>query len=326
MTTRYPEKIKCYVCNSENEYFVLGSTNALGSADLDTRPPEMKRSTMDTWVQRCPSCGYCTADISHGVDIASAAINGAEYKSQLNNTEYTEIANSFLCSSIIQRKVQNYAQAAWSCIHAAWCCDDTGHVELAKNCRVMAVNFIRLAEENGQPISQQKDANIAILVDLLRRAGQFQETANLIDEKDEIIQDVFIRRILDYQRVLISKLDIDCHTVSFFEEMSKNGAREDEIPWGIEEFGLEVTNPVPTAFVSGIEGYLKKLRKQDGGIIKSHRMGTTYADNIDHSIDIYEIMDEDDTLLAKIYLSPYHKKTSTKAPRGFKLRKYEDSR
>lgn len=46
MTTIYSEAVKCPYCNTKVEITHLGSTNAFGAMDLDTRPPEMQRSTI----------------------------------------------------------------------------------------------------------------------------------------------------------------------------------------------------------------------------------------------------------------------------------------
>ena len=58
MTTLDEAKKKCAVCGKISAHFEVTSTNTFGAPDLDTRPPEMMRSTMDMWVQECPSCGY----------------------------------------------------------------------------------------------------------------------------------------------------------------------------------------------------------------------------------------------------------------------------
>ena len=58
MTTVYHQNITCAICGTEFEYTGIASTNAFGPTDLDTQPPEMERSTIDAWVQRCPQCGY----------------------------------------------------------------------------------------------------------------------------------------------------------------------------------------------------------------------------------------------------------------------------
>jgi hypothetical protein len=42
MTTIHQEEVSCAVCGSAQRVMELGSTNAFGSMDLDTRPPEMR--------------------------------------------------------------------------------------------------------------------------------------------------------------------------------------------------------------------------------------------------------------------------------------------
>ncbi|MBR4908658.1 MAG: hypothetical protein IKZ43_06585 [Acidaminococcaceae bacterium] len=47
MTTMFRQKYKCAVCGAEQEFYGIASTNSFGSPDLDLRPPEMQRSTME---------------------------------------------------------------------------------------------------------------------------------------------------------------------------------------------------------------------------------------------------------------------------------------
>lgn len=65
-TTIMEVSSKCYVCGKTLKYKTWMSTNQFGSPDLDTRAPEMARSTMFMWVKCCPSCGYCASDVSEG--------------------------------------------------------------------------------------------------------------------------------------------------------------------------------------------------------------------------------------------------------------------
>jgi hypothetical protein len=99
---------------------------------------------------------------------------------------------------------------------------------------------------------------------------------------------------------------------------SKSGTAEDVIPCGQGEFGLEVTNPVPVCGISGSFSYLSRLRTENGDAIEFERIGSTLTPGIEHPIDIYKIM-LNNAEIAVIYISPYHKKTSEKASRGFKL-------
>lgn len=90
------------------------------------------------------------------------------------------------------------------------------------------------------------------------------------------------------------------------------------IPEGFGKFGFDSTNPIPTHGVMGNLTYLNRLRTADNKKIHFERIGSTFEDNIQSPIDIYEIYDSD-LKIAKIYLSPYHEKTSCDAPQGFKL-------
>ncbi len=56
MTTIFPQRVKCIICNAENEIFNLGSTNSFGSPDLDFRPAGMARYTLIYEVQTCIKC------------------------------------------------------------------------------------------------------------------------------------------------------------------------------------------------------------------------------------------------------------------------------
>ncbi len=64
MTRIFEQEVECCVCQEKSKHMIIGSTNSFGSPDLDTRPPEMKRSTLSLWIQRCPSCGYSSPDLS----------------------------------------------------------------------------------------------------------------------------------------------------------------------------------------------------------------------------------------------------------------------
>ncbi len=71
------------------------------------------------------------------------------------------------------------------------------------------------AKEAGQKFARQVGADKALIADLLRRSGQFElalKTCNdgLNNKKSEKI----ILDILRYQKTLIRKRDIACHSIS----------------------------------------------------------------------------------------------------------------
>jgi hypothetical protein len=214
MTTIFKKGITCGFCGKKSEHDVICSTNTFGSPDLDTRPPIHLRYTINTWVQRCPHCGYCASNIEEVSERAESMINSREYYLQLTNDEYPELVNSFLCKAMLEKANEDLPQSIWSTIHATWACDDSGDDELSMKCRIKAVKLIKKAELIGQTISDEPKADIAITVDLLRRAMQFDEALQMIERTHHKIQDAIIRKVLEFQKELILRSDYQCHTVN----------------------------------------------------------------------------------------------------------------
>ena len=100
--------------------------------------------------------------------------------------------------------------------------------------------------------------------------------------------------------------------------LNEGGTDQDIIPEGFGEFGHNVTNPVPVNTVFGNTAYLGRLRTPDGIKVRYERKGSTRAKNIKNPIDVYDIFNGEE-LIATIYISPYNKKNSELAPKGFKL-------
>ena len=214
MTTLHNEKVICSLCDKENEFTEIMSTNQFGSPDLDTRPPEMKRSTIYTWVQQCSGCGYCASNISIKRPEAQEVVIGHEYKNTLKDPSYSKLAVSFLCEAILDKESNNYFDATWALIHAAWVCDDNNHEEQAMACRRKAVDMLKLAEKHSQQVRDHDEANTALLADLLRRSRLFDQARQVISKKISQISNDTIARILDYQIQLLDKNDSSCHTIA----------------------------------------------------------------------------------------------------------------
>lgn len=104
----------------------------------------------------------------------------------------------------------------------------------------------------------------------------------------------------------------------FFEGLRVRGTDADEMPSGYGEFGYAVTNPIPVHTVHGNAVYLDRLRTSGGIRVEYHRLGSTRAQNIDGFIDKYEIK-VGGAPVATLFICPYNRKNSDKAPRGFKL-------
>ena len=137
-----------------------------------------------------------------------------EYRNQLTDPAYPELANSFLCVSIIARTSNDFAGSTWALIRAAWVCDDSDKSEEAANCRRQAADMLVTAESHGQSVAEEKGGSAAMLVDLLRRSGQADDARKVIAENRSGIEEDVIARILDFQAVLIEKGDVSCHTIA----------------------------------------------------------------------------------------------------------------
>lgn len=109
---------------------------------------------------------------------------------------------------------------------------------------------------------------------------------------------------------------------ALFEAMSmmcEDGCDADEIPGGEGEFGYSINNPIPTKTPMGSTSYLARLRSSDGSKVVYERQGSTSAPISSQPIDIYLVSHPDGTHIATLYISPYHKRNSNKAPKGFTL-------
>jgi hypothetical protein len=104
-------------------------------------------------------------------------------------------------------------------------------------------------------------------------------------------------------------------------EMCADGCDTDQLPNAHGEFGYDASNPIPTHTVDGSIVYLSRLRAPDGSKVRYERRGSQKTEVSPHPIDIYEISHENGTKLATLYISPYQKKFSEKAPRNFYMAK-----
>lgn len=100
-------------------------------------------------------------------------------------------------------------------------------------------------------------------------------------------------------------------------EKASHGSCSDTINKGYGEFGLVVTNPIPTISIRCSRQYLAKLRYA-GKALDSKRLGSLTSDVTAGNIDIYQL-GIDGKLVAQVYICPYHKRNSRLAPLGFTL-------
>lgn len=206
-----PEKVRCAVCGRESEQQGLASTNTMGPPDLDLRPAEMMRSTMDMWVQRCPHCGYRAEYIAEETEGAAEFMRGEAYKRLSDDAAYPGLARDFLCASALSENAGNYAYAGWAALYAAWACDDARKDERAVECRERAARLFLLAREKGQQLAKDAGAGELMVADVLRRCGRFEEARKLCEEGLRKGPNDFIRKLIVYERDLAASGDRRCH-------------------------------------------------------------------------------------------------------------------
>jgi hypothetical protein len=173
----------------------------------------MKRSTMRAWVQRCPSCGYCSRDASKFDHQQRSALDGSGYRSQLGDSRYPELASTFICTGMLAEASGQPDHAGWAYLHAAWVLDDTENDELAREWRGKAADKFLALLGSGQSFAQQPGASEAIAADCLRRAGRGIEALQLVQRALDRSYEETIQKILTLQRGLIERGDKSRHLI-----------------------------------------------------------------------------------------------------------------
>ena len=213
MTTYSRETKICAVCAQPVEVTLFGSSNEFGSRDLDLRPAEMLRSTFAFWANRCPHCGYCASDISWGGQHETSVVQSDEYQAQLCNRDYPELANTFLCDSMILQAAGKLREAGFASLHAAWSCDDEGRQAEARLCRLRAVSLFEMFRASGKLVLDVPAAEFILLADLQRRSGEFAFAGAACEQGLAAANHERLRRILRYQKYLCSVGDDAAHTI-----------------------------------------------------------------------------------------------------------------
>lgn len=213
VTTIFPIEVRCACCGHQSRHLVMGSTNQMGSPDLDLRPPEMERSTMDCWLQECEMCHYTAPDLKAAPPAqAKYIVASAAYGAVLNDSQYPGLARRFLAYALLMDHSADQA-AGLARLHAAWVCDDAGLGPQAIRCRSEAAQTLlrtKPFEDSSEAIARG-----TIVVDVLRRARLFDQAEKervdllALDSASGIVRDV-----LEFEGELIRQQDDVRYTVA----------------------------------------------------------------------------------------------------------------
>jgi hypothetical protein len=228
MTAMQQEPVTCGLCGQTSEQWVLTSTNAFGSPDLDLRPPEMQRSSMAFWLQECPECGYCTPDLSEECpENLRDLIASVGYRSQAFDPQYPELANRFLRSAMLIEAQGDLLTASHQVLCAAWDCDDHPSPASARAARSQAADLMKKGLEAANLGPAQRDSAEMVLVDVFRRCGRFAAAKGLCDTLLARVLDPNLRAVVTYQVELIGREDMARHRISevtgLMEEKARSG-------------------------------------------------------------------------------------------------------
>lgn len=200
MTTILPEALVCSFCGNSSTQHLLGSTNSFGRPDLDTRPPEMMRSTMHLWLQECPHCGYVAKDLAQPPHASARLYCGESGWRGNPYHDYPALARQFLKLADLQEGVGHTLEAAWSALRAAWACDDDGNDHLAISCRQQAIGYFTRTLGKVRLFPEEAGAMEALFADIHRRAGDFDGAIHWADLGLEQSPASAVTAILYFQR------------------------------------------------------------------------------------------------------------------------------
>ena len=210
MTTIQKRTFKCAVCGTEERYNIVFSSSTLGSPDLDLRPAEMKRSTMEFWIQECPKCGYVSKTVSEDpINVTYEWLHTKAYIDCDGLNFRSVLAVKFYKYYLINIRNGCIGDAYYALLNAAWACDDVGDIINADKCRKSVIQFLDgLITEN--PYSNSEDLKLR-KIDLMRRSGQFEL---LIAEFSSCsFEDEMKNQILAFQLDKAAKKDSGCYTI-----------------------------------------------------------------------------------------------------------------
>ena len=219
MTTIFEEEVTCAVCGATQTVQEMGSTSSFGAMDLDTRPPPLRRSTMELWVHECDECGYVAPELEKALVGDARIVGSAEYRAELKCAGRERLANRMVCRSLLEVAAGNLVTAGWRRLHAVWACDDASAVEEARTQRLVALELFEQARASGQRVMKSVEGGDEVLLaDIARRSGEFERALIFCDAGLALTGvPAFVRSILGFERGLVLARDSACHSVGEVE-------------------------------------------------------------------------------------------------------------
>ncbi len=208
MSTIMRRECTCAICGVTHEYRYVASTNTFGGEpDLDSRPPEMLRSTMGLWVHGC-DCGYISREVSDKSSVSREWLQSENYLMSEGLHFKSIIADSFYKGYLIKTYDNDIEDAFYMMLYAAWACDDINDVENAIICRKKAVG---ISSELLQSRYENCEELLLMRADLMRRSKMFED---LIKEYASVkVKQPLHKQILKFEIKKAKEHDASRYTV-----------------------------------------------------------------------------------------------------------------
>lgn len=170
------KSMECNICGRSNEVTILAMASSRGTADLDFRPPEVRRSAMPLWVHKCDYCRNVFSTSEPMPEYEEKYIDSKEYVNCTGIAGLPELGKRFVKLALIYQHCKEYKKAGDAFLCAAWVCDDEKLDVTAIVCRKRALSCYNEVDASKVPKRELPELKLRI-VDLLRRSGMFDDAA-----------------------------------------------------------------------------------------------------------------------------------------------------
>ena len=198
---------RCGVCGRDSRQTIFRPMAPEQAPDLDLRPGEALRGTMEHWLQQCPHCGYTAPDITNAHPGAVAAVGAAPFRALIQDESHPPLARRFLGWAHVLEETGALAAAAEATLQAAWVADDAGRADLARTWRLEAVALWRC----GPPLDHEQAVRV---VDALRRAGAWDDAAAAAEQIAQSKPPEAVAEVVGLEQRLIAARDGGRHTIA----------------------------------------------------------------------------------------------------------------
>lgn len=208
---------KCMHCGALNRCDEITSTSSFGLPDLDTRPAPLARQAIEFGAHRCTHCNYASENLERKIIFDDSILTSENYIKVLKS-DYPELAKNYILASMIRESIGNYNDAALFMLQACWVLDDKD-ID-AKKTRIVAAKLFEKTE--GMETAR------LIIIDLYRRAEEYDAAKMMINKSREFISDPFMKDVLKCEEVLVDIYDSECHSCDDIEKFIGESELEDE--------------------------------------------------------------------------------------------------